>query len=156
MLRHIDECVLENILRVLNIPAHAETEPMDGGGERQEDGLQGLAVPFARPSDRFDDVGGGGNSQCASYIARNRPIREPANPFDELRALTQTGEQACGPSAVLLPCNVVLYEKEDGKVVVGAVDPMQTLGAAATGSELVELAGEVAVRLERILAELPA
>ena len=57
---------------------------------------------------------------------------------------------------MLLPCNVVLYEKEDGKVVVGAVDPMQTLGAAATGSELVELAGEVAVRLERILAELPA
>jgi len=55
---------------------------------------------------------------------------------------------------VLLPCNVVLYEKDDGKVVVGAVDPMQTLGAAAGGSGLDAVAGEVATRLERVLAEL--
>jgi len=53
-----------------------------------------------------------------------------------------------------LPCNVVLYEKDDGKVVVGAVDPMQTLGAAAGGSGLDAVAGEVATRLERVLAEL--
>jgi len=75
---------------------------------------------------------------------------------------------ACNPSlahkallkdprvGVLLPCNVVLYEKDDGKVVVGAVDPMQTLGAAASGSGLEGVAAEVAVRLERVLAELSA
>lgn len=75
---------------------------------------------------------------------------------------------ACNPSlahtallmdprvGVLLPCNVVLYEKEDGKVVVGAVDPMQTLGAGAEDSGLLDVASEVAVRLERVLAELSA
>jgi len=75
---------------------------------------------------------------------------------------------ACNPSlahaalrkdprvGVLLPCNVVLYEQADGKVVLGAVDPMQTLGAGAASSGLVEIAREVAARLERVLAELAA
>lgn len=74
---------------------------------------------------------------------------------------------ACNPSfahtalqkdprvGVLLPCNVVLYEKDDGKAVVGAVDPMQTLGAGE-GTGLAELAREVGARLERVLADLPS
>lgn len=56
---------------------------------------------------------------------------------------------------VLLPCNVVLYEKDDGKSVVGVVDPMQTLGAGAESGELAGLAREVSSRLERFLADLP-
>lgn len=75
---------------------------------------------------------------------------------------------ACNPSfahkallmdprvGVLLPCNVVLYEKDDGKAVVGAVDPMQTLGASGQASSLNDLAREVNARLERALAALPA
>lgn len=75
---------------------------------------------------------------------------------------------ACNPSfahaalqkdprvGLLLPCNVVLYEKDDGKAVVGAVDPMQTLGATAEGTGLAEVAREVTARLERVLAELPS
>ena len=75
---------------------------------------------------------------------------------------------ACNPSfahaalqkdprvGLLLPCNVVLYEKDDGKAVVGAVDPMQTLGATAEGTALAEVAREVTARLERVLAELPS
>jgi uncharacterized protein (DUF302 family) len=73
---------------------------------------------------------------------------------------------ACNPSfahealqkdvhiGVLLPCNVVLYEKDDGKAVVGAVDPMQTLGATGGGAALAEVAREVGARLDRVLAEL--
>ncbi len=73
---------------------------------------------------------------------------------------------ACNPSfahtallkdprvGVLLPCNVVLYEKDDGKAVVGAVDPMQTLGAGAEGADLADLARDVGARLERVLAAL--
>ena len=73
---------------------------------------------------------------------------------------------ACNPSfaheallsdphvGVLLPCNVVLYEKDDGKVVLGAIDPRQTLGATADGAGLAELAREVGARLERALATL--
>lgn len=56
---------------------------------------------------------------------------------------------------VLLPCNVVLYEKEDGRAVVGAVDPMQTLGGTAAGlvdGALQEIAREVGERLDRVLA----
>ena len=73
---------------------------------------------------------------------------------------------ACNPSfaheallsdphvGVLLPCNVVLYEKDDGKAVLGAIDPMQTLGATAAGAGLASLAREVGARLERALATL--
>ena len=75
---------------------------------------------------------------------------------------------ACNPSfahaallkdprvGVLLPCNVVLYEKDDGKAVVGAVDPMQTLGASGEAGGLADVAREVGARLERVLADLPA
>jgi uncharacterized protein (DUF302 family) len=74
---------------------------------------------------------------------------------------------ACNPSlahealsqdpriGVLLPCNVVLFEGEDGRVRVGAVDPMQTLGAGV-GEGLDQVAGEVAARLGRVLRELSA
>jgi len=75
---------------------------------------------------------------------------------------------ACNPSfahaalqkdpraGVLLPCNVVLYEKDDGKAVVGAVDPMQTLGVSSEAAGLTDLAREVATRLEHVLAALPS
>ena len=55
---------------------------------------------------------------------------------------------------VLLPCNVVLYETDDGKTVIGAVDPMQTLGAGAGAPALADLAREVGARLERAIAAL--
>lgn len=70
------------------------------------------------------------------------------NPTFALKALQQ--EPHVG---VLLPCNVVLYEKDDGTAVVGAVDPMQTLGSEGAG-ELAALAQDVGTRLERVLAEL--
>ena len=57
---------------------------------------------------------------------------------------------------MLLPCNVVLYEKDDGKAVVGAVDPMQTLGASGESGGLADVAREVGARLERVLADLPS
>lgn len=44
---------------------------------------------------------------------------------------------------------MVLYETDDGKAVVGAVDPMQTLGASGEGGDLAELAREVGTRLQR-------
>lgn len=75
---------------------------------------------------------------------------------------------ACNPSfahqalqtdarfGVLLPCNVVLYETDDGKTILGAIDPLQTLGASAEaeGAGIANLAREVGVRLERALATL--
>lgn len=55
---------------------------------------------------------------------------------------------------VLLPCNVVLYQKDDGGAVVGAVDPMQTLGAGGGSDDLADMAREIGARLERVLAGL--
>jgi uncharacterized protein (DUF302 family) len=57
---------------------------------------------------------------------------------------------------VLLPCNVVLYEDASGRAVVGAVDPMQTLGAQAGAGALAALAREVGDKLARVLARIDA
>ena len=73
---------------------------------------------------------------------------------------------ACNPSfahealmmdprvGVLLPCNVVLYENDEGKTILGAVDPMQTLGAGSAVAAFAKLAQEVGARLERVLASM--
>lgn len=53
---------------------------------------------------------------------------------------------------VLLPCNVVVYEGDDGKATVIAIDPMQTL--AAGRPELAPIAGEVQARLRRVVEKL--
>jgi uncharacterized protein (DUF302 family) len=50
---------------------------------------------------------------------------------------------------VLLPCNVVVYEGDDGKAVVLAVDPMQTI--AAQSPQLAPVAAEVQAKLARVL-----
>jgi uncharacterized protein (DUF302 family) len=53
---------------------------------------------------------------------------------------------------VLLPCNVVVYEADDGTTVVTAVDPMQTL--AGQDARFATVAGEVRAGLSRALAGL--
>jgi uncharacterized protein (DUF302 family) len=55
-------------------------------------------------------------------------------------------------AGVMLPCNVVVYEGDDGRAVVLAVDPMQTM--AAGDSRLSPLAAAVREKLERALARL--
>jgi uncharacterized protein (DUF302 family) len=54
---------------------------------------------------------------------------------------------------VMLPCNVVVYEGDDQRAVVVAVDPTQTI-AAAGNPALVDLAASVKQKLERALAKL--
>ncbi len=53
---------------------------------------------------------------------------------------------------VMLPCNVVVYEGDDGKAVVTAVDPMATI--AAGHPRLREIAAEVREKLSRALGKL--
>jgi len=55
---------------------------------------------------------------------------------------------------LLLPCNVVVYEDDAGKVVISAVDPAQTLGVAGHNVELASLAREVREKLARALEQV--
>ena len=51
----------------------------------------------------------------------------------------------------LLPCNVIVYEADDGTVAVSAVDPQQLVGM--TGNAALEsIATEVTERFDRVLA----
>ncbi len=50
----------------------------------------------------------------------------------------------------LLPCNVVVYETDDGEVVVSAVDPRELVGIA-DNEALDSIATEVHDRFERVL-----
>ena len=53
---------------------------------------------------------------------------------------------------VMLPCSVVVYERDGGGATVVAVDPMQTVGGADPA--FVELATDVRARLVRVLDRL--
>lgn len=53
---------------------------------------------------------------------------------------------------LLLPCNVVVYEEDEG-TKVGIMDPLSMLGIIQQ-PELVEVAGEARARLERVANSL--
>ena len=53
----------------------------------------------------------------------------------------------------LLPCNVVVYTRDDGKTVVMAMDPVAALGMVGN-PEMTELAKTVAEKMRRVLAAL--
>ncbi|MFC6964340.1 DUF302 domain-containing protein [Halocatena marina] len=54
----------------------------------------------------------------------------------------------------LLPCNVIVYETEDSRVGVGAVDPAVLL-SVVDNPELDQIATAVRDRFDRVLDELP-
>jgi uncharacterized protein (DUF302 family) len=54
---------------------------------------------------------------------------------------------------LMLPCNVVVYEGDDGRAVVTTIDPMETV-AGRESPELHSVATEVRTKLERVLERL--
>lgn len=54
---------------------------------------------------------------------------------------------------LMLPCNVTVYEADDGSVKVTAIDPMQTIAAQGT-PELAAVAKEVHDKLVRAMDQL--
>ena len=54
---------------------------------------------------------------------------------------------------MLLPCNVIVYETDDRKTVVSAVDPMQTM-AAQGDPAMRPLAEQVQEKLRRVIDSL--
>ncbi|SNZ03682.1 Uncharacterized conserved protein, DUF302 family [Natronoarchaeum philippinense] len=53
----------------------------------------------------------------------------------------------------LLPCNIIVYETNDGEVMVSAVDPQQLVGIA-DNEALNSIATEVHDRFERVLSSV--
>jgi uncharacterized protein (DUF302 family) len=54
---------------------------------------------------------------------------------------------------MLMPCNVIVYETDEGKAVVSAVDPMQTM-AAQGDPAMRPLAEQVRQKLQRVIDSL--
>jgi uncharacterized protein (DUF302 family) len=54
---------------------------------------------------------------------------------------------------VMLPCNVILYEADNGDTVVAAIDPERTMVAVANPA-LETVAREIGQRLRRVVAAL--
>ncbi len=77
---------------------------------------------------------------------RRYRILGACNPGFAHRALTATLSVG-----TLLPCNVVLYEDDDGRTVLEAVDPLTMMPPG--NPALVELATEVRGRLEKAIAD---
>jgi uncharacterized protein (DUF302 family) len=78
---------------------------------------------------------------------RRYKILGACNPSLAHRALTAELE-----IGLMLPCNVIVYEDEEGQAVVTAIDPMQTVAAA--NEKLVPIAREVRERLSRVLEKI--
>lgn len=55
-------------------------------------------------------------------------------------------------AGLLLPCNVVLFERDDGGVELGVIDAVQQLNAPS--GPLAELAHEIGARLARVAQNL--
>lgn len=54
---------------------------------------------------------------------------------------------------MLMPCNVIVYETDDRRTMVSAVDPMQSL-AAQGDADVQPLAAEVQRKLQRVIDSL--
>ncbi len=79
---------------------------------------------------------------------RNYIILGACNPPYALRALNLEIE-----IGLFLPCNVIVYEADDGSVVVSAVDPLVMMGMIDNPG-LAEVAKEVRAKLEVVIASL--
>ncbi len=61
--------------------------------------------------------------------------------------------QASLDVGLMLPCNVVVYEEDGGRIHVAAIDPMETI-AVRGGPELEGIAREVRDKLHRVIARV--
>jgi uncharacterized protein (DUF302 family) len=55
---------------------------------------------------------------------------------------------------LLLPCNVIVYDADDGGTIVSAIDPNSMLGVIGENAAVSEVARDARARLERALRAL--
>lgn len=83
-----------------------------------------------------------------NVVFRNYAILGACNPPFAYRALL--AEPNIG---VMLPCNVVIQELDDGKIEVSAVDPLASM-QAIQNRELQIIAGEIQMKLKKVIEQL--
>jgi uncharacterized protein (DUF302 family) len=54
---------------------------------------------------------------------------------------------------LLLPCNVIVYQEDDGSVVVAAMDPSAAMGVVGN-EDVVPVAAQVTAKLERVITAM--
>ncbi len=79
---------------------------------------------------------------------RRYKIIGACNPPLAHRALTTELE-----IGLMLPCNVIVYEGDDGHAVVAAIDPVRTIASVGVPA-LTEIATTVRDKLQKVLAQL--
>ena len=55
---------------------------------------------------------------------------------------------------LLLPCNVIVYETDDGKSIVSAMDPAVVLGSVVKNPNLESVATQVTAKIHRVMDSL--
>ncbi len=85
-------------------------------------------------------------TKLAAEFRRYR-IFGACNPAFALQAV-----EADPRAGLLLPCNVVLFERDDGVSELGIIDPVQQLNAPS--GPLAELAHDISARLARVAQNL--
>ena len=80
---------------------------------------------------------------------RRYQIFGACHPPSAFKALGDTPD-----AGIMIPCNVIVYEADDGRAVVVAVDPNETFAMQGSPT-LQEVATDVRGRLERVVAALP-
>jgi uncharacterized protein (DUF302 family) len=73
---------------------------------------------------------------------RNYKILGACNPLFAYKAITLESHMG-----VMLPCNIVIQEHEDGEVEVLAINPLDNLDKTFNTTPLLDLATEIGVRL---------
>jgi uncharacterized protein (DUF302 family) len=80
---------------------------------------------------------------------RNYRILGACNPQFAYKAVSLESHMG-----IMLPCNVVIQEHENGEVEVSAVNPLENIDKASNTTQLAELATEVGNRLRTAIDDL--
>ena len=70
--------------------------------------------------------------------------------------LAYTALQAEPEVGLLLPCNVIVYDADEGGTVVSAIDPASMLGVVGESAAMAEVARDARARLERAISAIGA
>lgn len=79
---------------------------------------------------------------------RNYKILGACNPAIAYKAIQQ--EDKIG---IMLPCNILIQEHENGKVEVSAINPLETIGLL-NNKQLQSLAAEVSNKLKKVIEHI--